>query len=839
MAPTGLPVEECVPALRAALAGRGAAVLQAEPGAGKSTVVPLRLLDEARLGASRIVMLEPRRLAARATAHRMATLLGEEVGRTVGFRTRAESRVGRATRIEVVTDGILTRRLQRDPSLEGTGLVIFDEVHERNLQGDLALAFTLDVRRSLRADLAVLAMSATLDVDRMATLLGGPDTPATIVSSPGRSHPVEVRWDAREPGQRLADATVSAVRVALRSDPGDVLVFLPGAAEIRRVAGLLGADRDLLSAVDVRPLHGGLPADQQDAALASSTDGRRRVVLSTDIAETSLTVEGVRVVIDSGEVRRPAFDHRSGLSRLRTVPSSRASADQRAGRAGRTEPGVAYRLWSERDHRQRAEFAEPEIRTSELAGLALELAVWGAQADELPFLDAPPAPRLTDARELLERLGAIDGTGRPTEAGRAMSELPLHPRLAHMVVSARPAGHGWLACILAALLEERDVLRRHPSDLPVDVEERVRLVDDPQRRLADADPAAVANARSRARELAKRCDIPPGGVEVGAAGRVLALAHPDRLAQHAGGDQLRLRSGQRVALRSTDPLHAAPFLVVAETGPVSRRGGPGPAGPEDEVRIAAALELQDLESVAGADIETLTQVVWDAARDDVEQRTERRLGALVLASATGRPSPGAHTVNVLVDRVRRGGLDLVRWSPTARSLQARAEFARRLLGEPWPDVGDGALLATLDDWLAPLLVGATRRTDVERVDMAVVIRTLLGHRLVHELDDAVPAAVTVASGRQTPIDYRTDPPSIAARPQELFGTTVHPSIAAGRLPLAIHLLSPAGRTVQVTSDLPGFWAGTWADVRKEMAGRYPKHDWPTDPANASPQRLRS
>lgn len=827
--PTGLPIEDCITATRDALAGPGVAVIQAEPGAGKSTVIPLRLLDEEWLDDRRIVMLEPRRLAARATARRMAFLAGEEVGETIGYRTRDESRVGRNTRIEVVTDGILTRRLQRDPSLAGIGLVIFDEVHERNLQGDLALALTLDVRTGLRPDLRVLAMSATLDVTRMAAIIGGEAGPSPIVSSSGRTHPIDVRWLPRLPGTRIAEAAAAAVRTALREEEGDVLVFLAGAAEIRRVAALLRSDQFLLAHTDVRELFGGLGVDQQDLALTASPSGRRRVVLSTDLAETSLTVDGVRIVIDSGEVRRPEFNHRSGLTRLRTGTNSQASADQRAGRAGRTEPGMACRLWSQHEHAGRPRFSEPEMRTAELSALALELAVWGAPAATLPFVDPPPPRRLDDAGALLRVLGAIDDAGRPTATGRLMSELPLHPRLARMVVQSNIDDNGWLACVMAALLEERDVLRGRPSDVPIDIEERVRLVDDPDRFLASADGAAVAMVRRRAKDIARRAGVSIGGLGLGACGRTLALAFPDRIAQAVGGDVFRLRNGQRVATPAADPLGSVGLLVVADTA-ASTVG----TSVDDRVRIAAALSPDDLELVAGADIITETQLVWDSGRDELEARVERRLGALVLASSSGRPAVGPATTAALVDRVRSHGLALLGWTHASRTLQERAVFARRLIGDPWPDLSDTALGDTLDEWLAPLLIAATRRADLERVDLVSVMRTMLGHRLVRDLDAAVPSTVKIPGGRSAAVDYDTDPPSIAVRVQEMFGPTAHPTIAAGRLPLAVHLLSPAGRVVQVTSDLPGFWAGSWSEVRKELAGRYPRHAWPVDPSQAQP-----
>ena len=797
-------------------------------------MVPLRLMDEPWLDGQRIVMLEPRRLAARATARRMAMLLNEPVGATVGFRTRDEAVVGRSTRVEVVTDGILVRRLQRDPSLAGVGLIIFDEVHERSLQSDLAIAFTLDARQSLRPDLAVLAMSATVDVERMATLLSRDATAVPVVSSEGRAHPVDIRWTSRDPRHRVAEATATAIRRSLHSDTGDILVFLPGVAEIRRVATLLSGPH-LPGDVDVRSLFGGLSSDRQDAALAPASPGRRKVVLSTDIAETSLTVEGVRVVIDAGEVRRPSFDHRSGLTRLVTGPNSRASAAQRSGRAGRTGPGVAYRLWSEAEHLARTAFAEPEISEADLTGLALEVAMWGARADELSFPDPPSARRLGDAVALLQRLGALGPTGRPTAIGREMSDLPLHPRLSHMVLRAHGNGQGWTACIMAALLEERDVLRGRPAEVPVDLEERVRLVDDPGRRHAAADTASVAMVRRRSKELARRAGIPAQSVELGSCGALLALAFPDRIAQSLGGGDFRLRNGQRVTMPESDHLTAERFLVVADTGPapanVTRRDGP-----RDVVRIAAALAPADLERVAGDDIELNSALMWDTGRDELEQRVERRLGFLVLSSTTSAPSPGPVTTEALVHRVRDGGLDTLTWPPSVRTFRARASFARGLLGDPWPDVSDAALLASLGVWLAPVLAGATRRSDLERVDIGAALRNMLGRRLVGELDRILPATVALTNGSKVRIDYDTASPSVAARAQDLFGTNVHPTVAGGRLPLAVHVLSPAGRVVQVTSDLPGFWAGSWVEVRKELAGRYPRHAWPADPSTAIARR---
>jgi ATP-dependent helicase HrpB len=845
-APTGLPVEDVVDDVRAALAAEGHAVLVAPPGAGKTTVVPLRLLGERWLGAGRIVVLEPRRLATRAAARRMAALLGEEVGETVGYRTRDERQVGPRTRVEVVTEGILTRRLQHDPALPGVGLVIFDELHERNLNADLALAFALDARAAVRPDLRLLAMSATIEAAKVASLLGsGGGSPAPVVASEGRQHPVAVRWVPPAPvraasgprrrpgrpgpprdasgGRALAAAVEAVVLRALREEPGDVLVFLPGAADIRRAQAVLAEPGVLPPAVDVRPLFGNLPAAEQDAALLPSPTGRRRVVLATDIAETSLTVEGVRVVVDTGLARTPRFDPRSGLTKLHTGPISRASAEQRTGRAGRTEPGVAYRLWSKVEHAGRRPFADPEITTVDLTGLALELAVWGSDADGLSFLDPPPPAALADGRALLAQLGALDDDGRPTALGREMAELPLHPRLARMVIGARALGLGWEACVLAALLEDRDVLRGRPEELPVDVTERVRLIDDPAARHPAADVAAVRGAARRAVDLARRAGLGRGRIDRAGTslGLVLALAYPDRIAQARGGARFRLRSGAGAWLPAGDPLAAEPFLVIAELDSDRR---------DSRVRMAAALDVGDVETAAGAGVEEAVTLAWDPERDDLRARVERRLGGLVLAVADTPAPVGPETTRALLAHVRATRLAVLGWSDGARALQRRVAFARRALGERWPDLSDAALLASLDDWLAPLLVGATSGTDLAGVDMRRVLRARLGPGLGADLDRLAPEAITLATGRRVPVDYAGDQPSIAAKVQDLFGTTSHPAVAGGRVPLLVHLLSPAGRPVQVTSDLPGFWTGSWAAVRKEMAGRYPKHSWPVDPS---------
>jgi ATP-dependent helicase HrpB len=841
---TGLPVEEVIPELRAALADAGAAVLQAEPGAGKTTLVPLRLLGESWLDGGRIVVLEPRRVATRAAAVRMAELLGEQVGATVGYATRDDRWVGPTTRVEVVTDGILTRRLQREPGLPGTALVVFDEFHERHLQADLGLALTLDAREGLRPDLRVLVMSATLDTAPVADLLGG----APILTSLGRTYPVEVRWRPQRPQRpqppgrpgRLASGVAATVTEALESDWGDVLTFLPGVGEIRAVARALGE----IPGVQVLPLHGSLSAAEQDRVLRSG-DGRR-VVLSTDVAETSVTVEGVGVVVDAGLARRPAYDPSSGLTRLRTLLTSRASADQRAGRAGRTAPGVAYRMWSEVEHAGRRAWPDPEIATIDLASLVLELSVWGAPSTSLRWLDAPPPAALATAAELLETLGAL-ADGRPTDLGRRLVGLPVHPRLGRMLLAASGPGRR-TAGALAAMLSERDILRWEDQSSPptADVATRLGIL---RREGGDAghavDRAAVATVRRRAEELVRRVErassagkAPTRGPPADPhrdqdPGPLLAEAYPDRVAQARGKGRYRLRLGGGAVLPDHDPLGTADWLVVAELEPAA-----GGGGGDGRIRLAAALDRDDVERLGAESIRTVIRLEWDEQLDDLRATTERVLDALVLDTVRSRASPGPETTAALVAHAVQTDLSSLNWSPQARSLQARAGWARRELGASWPDVSDATLAAGADEWLAPLLKSARGRIDLARVDPSIPLRTALGPSRA-ELDRLLPPALDLAGGRKATIDYSGDRPRAAVRVQELFGTSAHPTVASGRVPVTLELLSPAGRPMQVTADLPGFWAGSWREVRREMARRYPRHQWPEDPATASPPSHRN
>ena len=823
--PPDLPVLEALPAVTSALRKGVSAVLVAPPGAGKTTLVPLMLLHEPWLAGQRIVMLEPRRLATRAAAQRMAALLGERVGDTVGYQTRDERHIGPRTRIEVVTEGVLTRRLQHDPSLDGCGLVVFDEVHERNLPTDVGLALALDARSTVRPDLRILAMSATPDTKGLLSVLGA-DTPVAV--SDGRMHPVDVVWAPMGKQDRVVESITSLIGRAVREQTGDVLVFLPGIGEIRRVQQQL--EGVLPPHVDVYPLAGALSLAEQDHALQPSPPGRRRVVLSTDIAESSLTVDGVRVVVDAGLARVPRFDQRTGMTRLTTVSTSRASADQRAGRAGRTEPGAAYRLWSKLEHSTRRAHLEAEITQVDLSALALELAVWGTAVDELHWIDRPPSRVLQQSVELLQRLGALTEEGRPTDRGRRMLVLPLHPRLAGMVDAAPERDRG-LACVVAALLDERDVFRGRPDDLPADLSLRVGVVCG-QRHHEGADRRDVARVRERAIDLARRAGI---GLDLDAVnpdhcGSVLAHAYPDRIAvRRSQPGQFQMRSGSGAWTPPTDPLANERFVVAADLD-----------GKRDNarIRIGAALDTNELIEALSDQIEQRISLVWDKQRDDLVERVETRLGGMLLEERTYTPPPGEATAAALLERVRATRLGALQWPDRTTALRHRVAFLRREFGEAWPDWTDKALLATLNDWLAPFLQHATGAADLARLDTEMLLTATFDWDTSSRLASLAPTSFDTPSGRSARIDYERDVPTASVRVQDLFGMKTHPCVADGKVAIALELLSPADRPVQITRDLPGFWSGTWADVRKDMAGRYPKHQWPADPANATPKRLK-
>jgi ATP-dependent helicase HrpB len=796
---SALPVDECLAALMEALEARPNAVLVAPPGAGKTTKVPLALLAAAWRGDGRIVMLEPRRLATRAAAQRMSVLLGEPVGHTVGYRTRLEGAVSGATRIEVVTEGLLVRRLQRDPGLDGVACVIFDEVHERGLDADLALAFCLDLQRELRPELRLLAMSATADGARLSTLLNGP-----VIESSGRMFPVVVHHAARDfaAPRDLPDAMARAVRAALLAHEGDILAFLPGMGEIRRTEQALSGCGAL-----VLPLHGELPPAEQDRALRPAEG--RRVVLSTSIAETSLTVPGVRIVIDGGYRRTPQLDPATGLSRLTTVRISRAAAEQRAGRAGREAPGVAIRLWTAALHRGLSPHDRPEIFQAELSGLALDCAAWGTAPAALPFPDTPPAGALAAGQALLEKLGALDGARRITPLGRRMAELGGHPRLAAMMLSAGTPGSAALAAEIAALLEERDPLRHTPD---ADIGLRLAAV---AHGAADADRGALARIRQGAAQYKRR--LVTHAMAEGNAGALLAAAFPDRVAQRRGEPgSFRLSGGGGARLGQADKLASAPLLVVASLEQKTSA----------QIRLAAALDPDDLPPVVLAGITETLESGFDPASGAVFSRRRRRYGALVLEDRMVPADPAA--VAATLAGVIGGRTELLPWTPAARQLQARAA----LLGSvdpAFPDISDAALSATVQDWLAPHLLGVGKLSEVaERLDLCAVLRGVLGWEAAARLDRDLPMELHLPGGRAA-VDYGQPVPVASARAQAFYGARETPVLASGRIKLQVALLSPAGRPVAITSDLAGFWRGAWADVRKDMRGRYPKHDWPEEP----------
>lgn len=826
-APNGYPVDAVVPQLDAALAAGPRAVLQAPPGAGKSTRVPLALLDSEWLAGRSILMLEPRRLAARAVAAWMAELLGEPMGKTVGYRVRFENRVGADTRIEVVTEGILTRRLQSDPELAGVGLVIFDEFHERHLHSELALALCRDIQRGLRDDLRLLVMSATLDGRGLADTLD-----AAFVESQGRRHPVAVRHLPRDPEGPIWQSAAEAVRRALEEQAtGDVLLFLPGSAEIRRCAERLSA-----LPVRVHPLYGDLPLAAQEQAIRPDPEGRRKVVLATNIAETSLTIEGVSTVIDSGWARAPRFDPRSGLTRLETVRISRAAAEQRAGRAGRLGPGTCYRLYSETTAAGLVPFDLPEIATADLAPLALELAAWGVlDSSELPWLQAPPAAALAQARDLLRELGALDGSGRITPVGRAMGGLPVHPRLARMLLASRDEGLGALACDLAALLSERDLIRGEPADRSSDVAARLETLAAFRQqgrrgaRAHGADAAACAAVERSAtqfRRLLGTTNAAADGTD--AAGSLLLLAYPDRLAQRRSGSESRflLSGGRGARLDAHDPNAGHRYLAV---------GALQGEGREGRIRLAAPVDMNAIETRLGHRFVESEEVGWDAGGERVVAERVRRLGAVVLERAPlSSPDPEA-VKRALLEAVRQQGMALLPWDEASRSLQARLNFLRSVAPEHgWPDVSDAALLQTLEAWLPPWLEGISSRAGLRQLDLGAALRARLDWEALQRLEEGAPERMRVPSGHLRRIDYGEASPVLAVKLQELFGLAETPTVAWGRVPLTLHLLSPAGRPIQVTRDLKGFWERTYPEVRKELKGRYPKHPWPEDPWSASP-----
>ncbi len=839
---TNLPIEAVLPRLQAALGQSPLVVLQAPPGAGKTTRVPLALLEQPWLEGQRIIMLEPRRLAARNAAIYMAGELGEAVGETVGYRVRFDSRVGPKTRIEVVTEGILTRMLQQDPELGGVGLVIFDEFHERNLHGDLALALCRDAQQGLCESLRLLLMSATLDGEALAERLQAP-----LVRSEGRSYPVEVHYLPAEPQGRLEDVMVQGIVRALAEQQGDILAFLPGAGEIRRVASTL-TEYEACAHTDIRPLYGNLPFAEQEQAILPSPAGRRKVVLATNIAETSLTIEGVTTVIDSGWQRIARFDPRSSLTRLDKVRVSRAAAEQRAGRAGRLGPGVCYRLWSEATQRGLLSHNVAEILEADLAPLTLELAAWGVtDSRDLPWLDEPPLAAFRQAQELLQRLEAIDGQGRITAQGRAMVSLPLHPRLAHMLRRAEAMGLGGLACDVAALLSEREVLRGPQGEADCDFALRVealhayRAGGAAAARGLGADVAACRAVERAALQWRRLLGLTGKGRDDGESderdiGPLLAMAYPDRIAARRvsasdegrpqpSGRRYLLASGRGAALVRECRLDT-PFLVAA-----SLDAGSG----EGRIYSAAPIEKEQLEALFIPQLSWQDEVAWDSRSECVVARRQRTLGALVLEQAPLTEVDSGARLAAMLGGVGLMGLEALPWDESARQLQARVLSLRHWLpGDGWPDLSDSALQENLGEWLAPWLDGVTRREQLKGLKLVDILTATLSWEQQQRLNELAPTHISVPSGSRKKLLYHPDgaPPVLAVKLQELFGLEQTPMLANGRIKVMLHLLSPAQRPIQVTQDLQSFWHNTYPEVKKELKGRYPKHPWPDDPWHA-------
>ncbi|MCY6382902.1 ATP-dependent helicase HrpB [Hoeflea prorocentri] len=810
-----LPVSEAVPALLAALEERGSAVLAAPPGAGKTTLVPLHLLNASWRKDGRILVLEPRRLAARASARQMARLIGEEVGETVGYRTRLDTRVSGRTRIEVVTEGIFSRMALADPELPGVAAVLFDEYHERSLEADFGLALALEVKSALREDLRLLVMSATLDVARVSQLMDG----ATIIESRGRAFPVAIRYRERKPTERIEAVMHAAIVEAFGRETGSILAFLPGQGEIRRTAELL--QNDNLKAV-IAPLYGDLSAKEQDAAIRPPTKGQRKIVLATAIAETSITIDGIRIVIDSGLQRLPVFEPSTGITRLETVRASRASANQRAGRAGRTEPGIAVRLWREEQTAALPEFTPPQMLASDLSGLILDCAAWGVtDPASMRFIDPPPGPAIAEARSLLQTLGALDEAGHLSEKGRTMRTLGLPVRLAAMVSDAARQGSAHDAAELAVLMSEQGL--GGPS---IDLDGRWRQF----RRASDK------RAKS-ARSLAKRIAQIVGGKNEGETGFVpeagpfLLSGFSDRVARRRGDmdgkTRFSLANGRGAFVEEHSGLAKEPYIVVADlTGKAASQ----------RILSAARIDAQTIETELADKMSEAEEVTFERDTRSVRGRRVRRLGALIVdQQPLQTPSPDA-VADALADGVRLCGIDALPWSSSAKQLRGRLDWLRRTQGEPWPDMSDGALLDCLDQWFLPFQPGCMAFGRIAPESLANGLMSLVPFDLQRDIDRLAPRQFQTPAGSNLAIRYEEDEPVLSVRVQELFGLREHPALANGTVPLVLELLSPAQRPIQKTRDLPGFWAGSWADVRADMRGRYPKHPWPQDPATAEPTR---
>lgn len=826
---TELPIHRILPQLKMALSTGTHAVLIAEPGAGKTTQVPLAFLNESWLEGKRIIMLEPRRIAARSAASYMASSLGEAVGETIGYRVRMDSKIGQNTRIEVVTEGILTRMLQDDPELTGIGMIIFDEFHERNLQADTGLAFAMESQSVLREDLRLLVMSATLEAEPVARLLGD----APVIVSEGRAFPVSTHYVRSFSLDELHKGAANAILRALSEQQGDILVFLPGAREIRKTANELvrtGLSQDVV----IRELYSALPAEKQDEAIRRDSNGRRKIVLSTSIAESSITIEGIKTVVDSGYMRTEVFSPRTGLPQLITRRLSRASADQRRGRAGRVSAGVCYRLWSEEEHRHLPESTIPAIRESDLTPLALELAVWGTRdPEQLAWLDAPPRPALTQGQALLRQLSALDDSGSITQHGREMALLGLHPRLAHMLIRAQEIGEASLAIRIAVLLQERDIMSRGEAIRDQDLRSRVErllLFERQGQRSAEQDmtsEAVLQRMKQEIRKLHTQLNVAytiSGNLNF--CGLLLSFAYPERIAKNRGGSGFLMRSGRGVKLVSVQPMSRAQYIVVAA---VDDQGADG------NIQLASEMDELWLDKYYYDEMEQSKEVVWDSASGSIRARQKLMLGALVIKEQAYSNPTGEEIALALLQGIRQEGLGLLQWSKPALQLRERLAFMFRHDPEGnWPDVSDEGLLNQAEEWLLPYLEGLRNRNDIRRLAPGTLLEHMLSWEQKQQLQKEAPTHIRVPSGSLIPVNY-SDPeqPFLAVRLQEMFGLQDTPRIAEGRVALTLHLLSPAQRPVQVTSDLSSFWRSGYFEVKKDLKGRYPKHYWPDDPMEAT------
>ena len=815
---TPLPIDAVLDELARVLTDHNAAVLVAPPGAGKTTRVPLALLDAPWLAGKKIIMLEPRRIAARASAERMAKTLGERAGETVGYRVRFGSKISLKTRIEVVTEGIFSRQILDDPELNGVAAILFDEFHERSLDADLGLALARDAQTGLREDLRILVMSATLDGARVGKLLGD----ASVVASEGRAFPVETRYLGRKSDAPLERQMADAIAAALRADPGSVLAFLPGAAEIRRTQNFLG-ERVHDASIEIVPLFGALDAAVQDRAIQPAPRGQRKVVLATSIAETSLTIEGVRIVVDSGMARVPRYEPDIGLTRLETIRASRAAVDQRRGRAGRTEPGVCYRLWDEPQTASLAAYTQPEILSADLSSLVLDLAQWGVRDPAtLAFLDAPPAPALKEAHSLLSELGALDGDGRITAEGKSLRALALPPRLARMIVDSHRAGAGAEAAEIAAVLTERG-LGGDSVDLDVRLDQFRR---DRGQRAASARSLAQRWASQVAAEASASSTTQTGSDL--STGVMLAFAFPDRVARNRGNGSFVLANGRGAAVEQTTALARAPYIAVAELTGTAAQG---------RILLAAPIAQEEIELRFADQIENVEEISFDRGAMALRARRKRSLHAITLSEAPMALTPSAETATIFAAGLVAAGLDKLPWSKPLKQWRDRVMFLRKAEGDSWPDLADDALAATSGTWLVSALYDKISLKELSSGDLSDALMALLPWDLRARLEREAPTHFEAPTGTMLAIDYEAEQgPTIAVRLQELFGLNTHPSIAKGAVPLVLELLSPAQRPVQVTRDLPGFWRGSYAAVRSDLRGRYPRHPWPEDPASAMPTR---